>query len=262
MTEAFTKLFYSIIPSSIWSEDDHTRIMWITMLASADANGFVTGTIPGMAAMARMSLKDAEKSIKALTKPDPYSRSKEYDGRRLLECEGGWLIANYTKYRQKRDPEIRRKQNREAQRRFRGKQKVSQSKPQSAQAEAEADKDKERPVCVDKSFPETITQNPQEPFEIFWQAYPKKVARIEALKSWQKLKPGHGLFDRIMAALEKHKAQASWRKENGRYIPKPSNWLSNGRWMDEITAEPEFSSREVTEQEAEELMAEVQRDNG
>jgi len=86
-------------------------------------------TIPGMAAIARMSLKDAQESIDALCAPDPHSRSKEYDGRRLIETDGGWLIVNYAKYRQKRDPEKRREQNRKAQERFRSKQKVSQSKP-------------------------------------------------------------------------------------------------------------------------------------
>jgi len=99
------------------------------MLASTDANGYVTGSIPGMAAIARMSLQEAEQSIKVLCSPDPYSRSKEYEGCRLIEADGGWLIVNYAKYRQKRDPEKRREQNRKAQERFRSKQKVSQSKP-------------------------------------------------------------------------------------------------------------------------------------
>jgi len=158
MSNSFTKLFNSIITSSIWSEDDKTRIMWITMLASADANGYVTGSIPGMAAIARMSLQDAEQSIKALCSPDPYSRSKEHEGRRLIEADGGWLIVNYAKYREHRDPEKRRVQNREAKRRQRAKQKssqpnVSQSQPMSAQAEAEAEADKKnKRICAHSKF--------------------------------------------------------------------------------------------------------------
>ena len=148
MTNGFTKLFNSIITSSIWSEDDKVRLMWITMLASTDANGYVTGSIPGMAAIARMSLQEAEQSIAALCAPDPYSRSKEYEGRRLIEADGGWLIVNYAKYRQRRDPEKRREQNREAKRRQREKesgcqQDVSQCQPMSAQAEAEAEAEAE-----------------------------------------------------------------------------------------------------------------------
>jgi len=148
MSSGFTKLFNSIITSSIWSEDDKVRLMWITMLASTDANGYVTGSIPGMAAIARMSLQEAEQSIAALCSPDPYSRSKELEGRRLIEADGGWLIVNYGKYRQRRDPEKRREQNREAKRRQREKksgcqQDVSQCQPKSAQAEAEAEAEAE-----------------------------------------------------------------------------------------------------------------------
>jgi hypothetical protein len=124
----FTKLFSSIITSSIWSEDDKTRIMWITMLASADARGHVSGSIPGMAAIARMSVEEAKNSIRSLCQPDPYSRSSENDGRRLIEIEGGWLITNYAKYRLGRNPEKRREQNRKAQEKFRRKPKVSQNK--------------------------------------------------------------------------------------------------------------------------------------
>ena len=69
-----------------------------------------------------------------------------------------------------------------------------------------------------------------------------------------------------MSALEKHKAQEAWRKDNGKYIPKPSNWLRDERWKDEITnpqAEPDYPAvlaqhtRAVTEEEAEVLMQEI-----
>jgi len=139
----FTKLFGSIITSSVWSEDDKTRIMWITMLATADANGHVSGSIPGMADIARMTLPQAEKAITKLCGPDPYSRTPDKQGARLTVADGGWIIVNHTKYRQRRDPEIRREQNRKAQESYRSKQKVSQSKPESAQAEAEAEAEAE-----------------------------------------------------------------------------------------------------------------------
>lgn len=142
----FTKLFSSIITSSIWSEDDKTRILWITMLASADANGHVSGSIPGIAALARMSLEDAERSIKSLCSPDQYSRSKKYEGRRLIEVDDGWLVVNYVKYRQKQNPEERKEQCRRAQEKFRRKQKIIKSNQevingnqQSAQAEADVE---------------------------------------------------------------------------------------------------------------------------
>jgi len=151
----YTKLFNTIVTSSIWSEDDKTRIMWITMLATADSKGYVSGSIPGMAGIARMTLQEAETAIQRLCEPDPWSRTKDYDGRRLLECDGGWQIINYMTYRQLRDPEKRRKQTREAVRRYREKHaeckpnvsrckpNVSHGKPRKAQAEAEAEAEAE-----------------------------------------------------------------------------------------------------------------------
>jgi len=99
MAEGFTKLFNTIITSTIWQEDDKTRILWITMLALADFEGNISGSIPGIAYQAHISIKDCEKALKKLSEPDKYSRSKEYEGRRIQEIEGGWQILNYTKYR-------------------------------------------------------------------------------------------------------------------------------------------------------------------
>ena len=99
MAEGFTKLFNTIITSTIWQEDDKTRLLWITMLALADFEGNVFGSLPGIAYQTHISIKDCEKALKKLSEPDKYSRSKEYEGRRIQEIDGGWQILNYTKYR-------------------------------------------------------------------------------------------------------------------------------------------------------------------
>jgi len=144
----FTKLFSTIITSSIWQEDNVTRIVWITMLALADAQGKVDAAVPGLASAARIDLDECERALTILLNPDKYSRTKDFEGRRIEVCDGGWIILNYTKYREQRDPDVRRKQTREAVRRHRArkngqcKQNVSKCKPQKAQAEAEAEKRK------------------------------------------------------------------------------------------------------------------------
>jgi hypothetical protein len=92
MNAGFTKLFGTIITSSLWSEDDKTRIMFITMLAACNPTGYVAGTIPGMAALSRMTLEDAARSIERLCSPDEYSRSREHDGRRLVPCDCGGIV--------------------------------------------------------------------------------------------------------------------------------------------------------------------------
>ena len=42
----------------------------------------------------------------------------------------------------------------------------------------------------------------EDSFNRFWAAYPKKTAKAQALKAWQKLKPDEELTDTILSALE------------------------------------------------------------
>ena len=95
----FTKLFSSILTSTVWQEDDPTRLLWITMLAAADARGIVEASIPGLAALARIRLPECETSLNKLSQPDPYSRTQEHEGRRIDKVTGGWKILNYAYYR-------------------------------------------------------------------------------------------------------------------------------------------------------------------
>lgn len=95
----FTKLFSDIVMSTIWREDDKTRIVWITMLATADAEGNVSASVPGLADAARVSVEDCRRALSNLAAPDPDSRTKDFEGRRITEIEGGWHIINYIKYR-------------------------------------------------------------------------------------------------------------------------------------------------------------------
>lgn len=138
----WTKLFSSIVTSTIWREDNATRIVWVTMLALSDAQGHVDASIPGLAAVANVELDECKRALHKLCSPDPYSRTPDHQGRRIETEDGGWRILNYAKYREARDPEKRRQQNRDAKRRQRSRQScqpdVSQSQPESAQAEAEA----------------------------------------------------------------------------------------------------------------------------
>ena len=43
-------------------------------------------------------------------------------------------------------------------------------------------------------------------FEKFWSAYPKKTAKVQALKAWKKLKPDEKLIDKILWSLERQKS--------------------------------------------------------
>ena len=118
----FTKLFSEIVTSSIWSEDDKTRIVWVTLLALVDnPKGYVPASIPGLANAARVSIEDCQKAVTRLESPDPYSRTKEHEGRRIEPVDGGWLILNYEKHRMRGFDDPRRVADRDRQRRHREK---------------------------------------------------------------------------------------------------------------------------------------------
>jgi 5-methylcytosine-specific restriction endonuclease McrA len=95
----YTKLFNSIVTSTIWTEDDKTRIVWITMLAICDQNGEVQASIPGLARLSGVSVADAEMAIGKLLSPDKHSRTPDHEGRRIVPIEGGWELLNHAKYR-------------------------------------------------------------------------------------------------------------------------------------------------------------------
>lgn len=85
-----------------------------------------------------------------------------------------------------------------------------------------------------------------ERFNQFWYEYPKKKAKIEAIKAWAKLKPDEELFDAIMFGLRKARASWEWKKEGGRFIPHPATFLNQGRWEDEyVPAEQKPSRRDL-----------------
>src|ERR1044072_1268540 len=71
------------------------------------------------------------------------------------------------------------------------------------------------------------------PFDQFWDAYPRKVGKQDALKAWTKLKLDASLQD-LLAAIAAQAEGADWRKDDGQFIPHPATWLRGGRWLDEV----------------------------
>lgn len=129
-TIGYSKLAASILTSTIWVESDQTLRVWVTILALKDKNGFVSGTMPGIANIARVSLQDCQNAFSKFLAPDPYSRTKDNEGRRLTETEDGWMVLNHHKYRNDRDLDARREQTRRAVAKHRKlKKNVSNGKP-------------------------------------------------------------------------------------------------------------------------------------
>jgi len=71
-------------------------------------------------------------------------------------------------------------------------------------------------------------------FADFWSAYPKKVAKAEAEKAFNKIKIDDTLLTTILTAVEKQKQTEAWQKDKGQFIPYPATWLNQHRWEDEV----------------------------
>lgn len=75
-------------------------------------------------------------------------------------------------------------------------------------------------------------------FEVFWSAYPKKTAKDDARKAFDKRKPDDEMLAQMLTAIAAQAATLDWQKEKGKYVPHPATWLNGGRWMDELESEP------------------------
>ena len=104
----YTKLFSEIIGSTVWRQPEHIRLVWVTMLALKDERHQVRCSIPGLADFARVPIDKCQDALKVLSSPDHYSRTKDHEGRRIEECDGGWFILNGEKFRRLMSEEDRK----------------------------------------------------------------------------------------------------------------------------------------------------------
>jgi len=71
---------------------------------------------------------------------------------------------------------------------------------------------------------------PLSDFDLFYMAYPKKVGKEAARKSWDKVKPD---LKTVLETLKWQKQSDQWFKNNGQYIPNPSTYLNQHRFLDQ-----------------------------
>ena len=119
---SYVKLHQELFESTIWQESTVIRLAWITILLMANKDGEVTTSIPGLANRIGCSIPEAEEAIHKFLSPDKYSRTQQDEGRRLEIIEGGWVVLNHGKYRNKGSRSDAKEQNRIRQQRYRDKQ--------------------------------------------------------------------------------------------------------------------------------------------
>ena len=83
---------------------------------------------------------------------------------------------------------------------------------------------------------------PQDLFEEFWKAYPKKIGKGYAFECFKKIRVSRSLLDTMLEAIAKQKKSDMWKRDKGQYIPNPSTWLNQKRWEDDLGGDTSLSS--------------------
>ena len=103
--------------------------------------------------------------------------------------------------------------------------------------EMEQDASKPLAICLsrDRDRDRAETEQRHTTFTRFWKAYPKKVGKGVAEKTWAKLKLDDKI-DAIMEALSWQVDSDQWNKDDRQYVPNPVTYLNQSRWEDEPPA--------------------------
>jgi len=244
MSASFVKLFNSILHSTIWSEPNHVRIVWITMLAMSNRYGDVDASIPGLARMAGQSVEEVEDAITRFLSPDPYSRTPDNDGRRIKTIVGGWHLLNHGKYRELLSAEERKEYNRKKQAERRAKLSVSVNDKSITVNDSQQ--------CQHIQIPDTDTDT-EEPksnmsataddgekyssfIERLWAIFPAKSrlrsSKAKLLTEWKKVKPKPP-EEEVITMASKWAMIDEWKKQGGQYAPGAHIWIKDKKWESE-----------------------------
>ena len=80
-------------------------------------------------------------------------------------------------------------------------------------------------------------------FELFWQAYPKKKSKQDAVRAWVKNKKYMPDMQVLLTSLNIQSESKDWIKDDGEYIPFPATWLNKHRWDDVDTKAQQQNQR-------------------
>jgi hypothetical protein len=192
------------------------------MLAMADRHGRVWASIPGLAKEAAVSVEACRTAIDEFLGPDPDSRTKANEGRRIEPIDGGWRLINHAKYRAIRDQEERRAYKAEKQREYRSVDKVDKSGHRGPKvergahnAEAEADTEAEEQILL----PSPVFRLPATGGKSYG-------VTQDQITHWKELYPGVDVIQQLRAMIGWLEANSTKRKTAGGMARFINSWLA------------------------------------
>jgi hypothetical protein len=225
----YTKLFGSILDSTVWKLPLPSKVVWVTMMAMQDRDGVVEASIPGLADRAGVTVEQCETALLSFLSPDRYSRTRDHDGRRIEETIGGWRLLNSESYRQRMSAEDRKERAAERQRRYAANKKERQQASANVSKRQNDDNQKQKQIQKqeeekDPSAAPPVVSEPPAAFLKFWNSITsprRKGERAEALEAWKKA--GKPEADYLIGQWEAYLASL------GETFPKDvCRWLKKG----------------------------------
>jgi hypothetical protein len=221
--------------------------------------GFVPAAGIGIIRRALVPDKEGYAALEALGAPDEESRSHEFEGRRLVRVDGGFLVLNFMKFRD------RDYGGAERQKRYRERKKalvhgdidvtrvtrnatgetVSERRVTRyiTQADADAEAEAETLELISESLQDSsprANSGAPDPVEAIYQEYPRKVgkkAAITAIKrAVERVAKASGWPTRDAQAFLFKRTQSYARSpagNHGEYTPHPATWFNQGRYDDD-----------------------------
>lgn len=235
----YGKLFEQMYDGTL-ADNWQALITFQQMIILCDDSGIIDLTPSSISRRTGIPIEHIEAGIKALEDEDPYSRTPEEGGRRIVRLDDhrpwGWRIVNHQKYKQMASYEDKKRADRE---RIAAKREKEKSQPVAtcrnlslevvnvAHTDTDTDTDNKTP-CSPKSVNEY-----SDDFIEFWKHYPKKKNKGAAWKAWKKIKRPKETLALIQTALVWQKRTSQWVKDGGQFIPNPSTYLNAKGWEDE-----------------------------
>lgn len=242
----YNKIFTKILDSSVWLEPTPTRIVWITLLAAMDEDGFCSfAAVGNIAGRARVTVEEAKIALEILAAPDPESSDPENEGRRLERVSGGWIVLNASKYRDIVSRANAQEKTRERVRRYREKNKGNADVTLGNGAKPAAN----APVTPSEAVSDTKKLSAIAQCENIYKAYPKRKDKASALKAIAKALKTKS-YDDILGAVQRYAEKVSRDKTDLQYVKFPATWFNAGSYDDDdLKPPPLFEYKEVTPEE-------------
>jgi len=96
-------------------------------------------------------------------------------------------------------------------------------------------------LTLNRTLKETLTKQADESFETFWNLYPKKVAKADALKAWKQVLKKKTADEMIGIT----KAYSESKLPDMTYIPYPASWLNKGLYEAVENEKPKQPSKPI-----------------